>query len=445
MGHLQQRLTLAATCAWLCLLAAVQRAGAGVAYYGTAAQAQQLLPGSASVVLVPQGSTANLASVSSAVPVVYVGGAPGNGLSAVLLRDGADGSNPGGGSGGGAGGGVGSGFVDTILSWFPHIPIINPAPPTSPVDGSKPQKVENPVSPPAAAAGGESAAGSAAPAPAQAPAAAPARLEDLDEGLPPAEQPQQPGLSPLPLPLSPLAPRPGQKFVLVGQPQFFGNYDVLRQLGLQNIGTRGLLAGGAALTPAALLPPRHLGGKPAPEKLQQRQPADAAPAVPEAAAPAAADSSDSGFQRYSQQGALLSQRLRDIAASSGDSTASDESGSSEEKPTESEDAEQVVGADPPGPSVAQVKPQALALAGPGGVAAAAPMGTALVGPGGLAVAAPAATAIAGPAGGTPPIGIVPASQAYKQYLEAQKVVENHRKQQQQQQQNRRPAFIAYNA
>lgn len=44
----------------------------------------------------------------------------------------------------------------------------------------------------------------------------------------------------------------------------------------------------------------------------------------------------------------------------------------------------------------QVKPQAIALAGPGGVAAAAPVGTALVGPGGMALSAPSATAVAGP-------------------------------------------------
>ncbi|XP_065347613.1 uncharacterized protein LOC135944524 [Cloeon dipterum] len=55
-----------------------------------------------------------------------------------------------------------------------------------------------------------------------------------------------------------------------------------------------------------------------------------------------------------------------------------------------------------GPSVASVKPAAIALAGPGGVASAAPVGTAVVGPGGLAVAAPSATAVAGPTSGVPP-------------------------------------------
>lgn len=50
------------------------------------------------------------------------------------------------------------------------------------------------------------------------------------------------------------------------------------------------------------------------------------------------------------------------------------------------------------PSVAQSKPSAIALAGPGGVAQASPVGTALVGPGGLAISAPSGTAVAGPAG-----------------------------------------------
>lgn len=43
----------------------------------------------------------------------------------------------------------------------------------------------------------------------------------------------------------------------------------------------------------------------------------------------------------------------------------------------------------------QSKPQAIALAGAGGVAQAAPVATAVVGKEGLAIAAPSATAIAG--------------------------------------------------
>lgn len=79
------------------------------------------------------------------------------------------------------------------------------------------------------------------PQPVETPETAPAKLEDLDEGI--------------------QSPKPGQKFVLLGQPQFFGNYgnyDLLRRLGVQNIGTGGgVLVGG---TP-------HLGGKPQPEKV----------------------------------------------------------------------------------------------------------------------------------------------------------------------------------
>ncbi|KAK3926255.1 Nucleoside triphosphate pyrophosphatase [Frankliniella fusca] len=76
--------------------------------------------------------------------------------------------------------------------------------------------------------------------------------------------------------------------------------------------------------------------------------------------------------------------------------------------------------------VIRVKPQAIALAGPGGVAAASPMGTALVGPGGMALAAPSATAVAGPAGGTPPIAVPSANtaahnaDAYRKWLSKNK-------------------------
>lgn len=51
---------------------------------------------------------------------------------------------------------------------------------------------------------------------------------------------------------------------------------------------------------------------------------------------------------------------------------------------------------PTEPSISQAQPGAIALAGPGGVAAAAPRATALVGDGGLAVSSPQATAVAGP-------------------------------------------------
>lgn len=48
------------------------------------------------------------------------------------------------------------------------------------------------------------------------------------------------------------------------------------------------------------------------------------------------------------------------------------------------------------PSISRSQPTALALAGPGGVAAAAPRGTALTGDKGVSVSSPRATAIAGP-------------------------------------------------
>lgn len=73
-----------------------------------------------------------------------------------------------------------------------------------------------------------------------------------------------------------------------------------------------------------------------------------------------------------------------------------------------------------------MKPQAIALAGVGGVAAAAPVGTALVGPGGMALSAPTATAVAGPAGGTPPIAVPSANtaahnaDAYRKWLSKKK-------------------------
>lgn len=67
-----------------------------------------------------------------------------------------------------------------------------------------------------------------------------------------------------------------------------------------------------------------------------------------------------------------------------------------------------------------MKPHAIALAGPGGVAAAAPVGTALVGPGGMALSAPSATAVAGAGKGTP-VSVSPAAQkAVKTYSLASK-------------------------
>nr|CAD7263877.1 unnamed protein product [Timema shepardi] len=154
-----------------------------------------------------------------------------------------------------------------------------------------------------------------------------ANLEKFDEDEPSSSTPP---------PVS-----PGKKLYLIGQPQFFGNYDALK--------TRGGV-------PSFLLLNQQ-------QKQHQQYPS----------------------ALYGDRDAIVVDAVRAAPASE-----------------ETEESEEV-DSEPAGPSVAQVKPQAIALAGPGGVAAAAPVGTALVGPGGLAVAAPSATAVAGPSGGAPPI------------------------------------------
>nr|ATU83042.1 secreted hypothetical protein [Pristhesancus plagipennis] len=84
-------------------------------------------------------------------------------------------------------------------------------------------------------------------------------------------------------------------------------------------------------------------------------------------------------------------------------TTEKEENETEEQSTTSPDGEQSQ-TEELGPSIAQAKPQAVSVAGPGGVAAAAPVGTAIVGPGGMALSAPQATAVAGtkpkPSGGS---------------------------------------------
>ncbi|KAF6212299.1 hypothetical protein GE061_012821 [Apolygus lucorum] len=81
---------------------------------------------------------------------------------------------------------------------------------------------------------------------------------------------------------------------------------------------------------------------------------------------------------------LLQKNAEAAAAGSSNNTAEGESGEND-----SSSSEEI------GPSIAQAKPQAVSVAGPGGVAAAAPVGTAIVGPGGMALSAPTATAVAG--------------------------------------------------
>jgi len=251
--------------------------------------------------------------------------------------------------------------------------------------------------------------------------------------------------APSPKPAVPLLPAfvpaaPGQRFVVVGQPQFFGNFDALRNHAVQQgLSTNGAVSSFLLLKNQQAIPVVS----DVKEKFQEAS--DSVAEIPGASA--------QEFQRY-LSAAKQQQVQQDVAtvgsaplgyqkvvyvarqpieqnpaASAGEDSASITIEALKGKPHmrkegedgNNEDTEDIE-ANPPGPSVAQVKPQAIALAGPGGVAAAAPIGTALVGPGGLAVAAPSATAVAGPSGGAPP---PPGSQAsaalsspaaYKAYL-----------------------------
>lgn len=251
--------------------------------------------------------------------------------------------------------------------------------------------------------------------------------------------------TPSPKPAVPVLPAfvpaaPGQRFVVVGQPQFFGNFDALRNHAVQ----QGLSTNGAV---SSFLLLKNQQGIPLVSKANAKfqQAGNSVVEVP--------GTSALEFQRY-LSAAKQQQEQQDVAsvgsaplgyqkvvyvarqppehnpaASSGEDSASITIDAVKGKPHvrkegedgTNEDTENVE-ANPPGPSVAQVKPQAIALAGPGGVAAAAPVGTALVGPGGLAVAAPSATAVAGPSGGAPPPPGAQASAAlsspaaYKAYL-----------------------------
>ncbi|KAK6641843.1 hypothetical protein RUM44_013561 [Polyplax serrata] len=90
-----------------------------------------------------------------------------------------------------------------------------------------------------------------------------------------------------------------------------------------------------------------------------------------------------------------------FAESSQNTKNTDEASENKEKETEESKESEEEGegdeedSEEESPSIAQSKPSAIALAGPGGVAQASPVATALVGPGGLAVSAPSGTAIAG--------------------------------------------------
>jgi hypothetical protein len=256
-----------------------------------------------------------------------------------------------------------------------------------------------------------------------------ASLEEFDEDVP-SSKPAAPNVPTL-------IPVPGQRFVVVGQPQFFGNFDALRNHAVQQgLGTNGAVSSFLLLKNQQVIPLASAANG----KLQEE--AD----NPEAQVPGVSALEFQKFlsvakQQQPQQDIFGSVPLgyrnvvyvarqppqQNPAASLAEDSASITVDALKTKShvrkegEEADDAEDVE-ANPPGPSVAQVKPQAIALAGPGGVAAAAPIGTALVGPGGLAVAAPSATAVAGPSGGAPPPAESHASAAlsspaaYKAYL-----------------------------
>lgn len=258
-----------------------------------------------------------------------------------------------------------------------------------------------------------------------------ASLEKFDEDVP-SSKPATPAVPTL-------IPVPGQRFVVVGQPQFFGNFDALRNHAVQQgLGTNGAVSSFLLLKNQQVTPlTSAVNGK------LQEEAGNSVAQIPGASAlefqrylsavkqqQAQQDSTNAGSAPLGYQNVVYVARQppqHNPAASSAEDSASITVEALKIRPHvrkegEGADDSEDVEANPSGPSVAQVKPQAIALAGPGGVAAAAPRGTALVGPGGLAVAAPSATAVAGPSGGAPPPPGAQASAAlsspaaYKAYL-----------------------------
>jgi hypothetical protein len=259
-----------------------------------------------------------------------------------------------------------------------------------------------------------------------------AALEKFDEDVP-NPKPASPALPAF-------VPAPGQRFVVVGQPQFFGNFDALRNHAVQQgLTTNGAVSSFLLLKNQQIIPLASAANG----KLQEE--AGNSVQVPGASAlefqrylnaanqqPAQQDVTNVGSAPVGYQNVVYVARQppqQNPAVSSADDSASITIEALKAKPHVRKENEEATDADTedveanqPGPSVAQVKPQAIALAGPGGVAAAAPIGTALVGPGGLAVAAPSATAVAGPSGGAPPppgahaSGALSSPAAYKAYL-----------------------------
>lgn len=250
--------------------------------------------------------------------------------------------------------------------------------------------------------------------------------------------------APSPKPAVPVLPAfvpatPGQRFVVVGQPQFFGNFDALRNHAVQQgLSTNGAVSSFLLLRNQQVIPlVSEVKGKfpeageseadvPGASALEFQRYLSAAKQQQVQQDVATVGSAPLGYQKVVY---VARQPPEQNPVASAEDSASITIEALKGKPHmrkegeagNNEDTEDIE-ANPPGPSVAQVKPQAIALAGPGGVAAAAPIGTALVGPGGLAVAAPSATAVAGPSGGAPPPPGAQASAAlsspaaYKAYL-----------------------------
>lgn len=193
----------------------------------------------------------------------------------------------------------------------------------------------------------------------------------------------------------------GQRYVVVQQPQFFGHYAALQKANPANLAT----ASNGAVSSFLFLRNDQ-------QQHQQQQQVAEEPIV-------TADGPGSAALAY-QRLLVLSKKKEAAEAASGAVTVDAKepaSNSTAENSNSNEESENVDAGEEEGPSIAQAKPQAISLAGPGGVAAAAPVGTALVGPGGMALSAPSATAVAGPSAGSP-ISIAPANKAAKTYFHA---------------------------
>ncbi|XP_075232594.1 uncharacterized protein LOC142330984 isoform X1 [Lycorma delicatula] len=328
-----------------------------------AVQPSRLVSPAPSALRYPAPTTA-VAAGNGQYVVVYPGGTVPGGSVVLVGRQG---------EGEGEGEGEGSGWTDFFgqigeyFSW-PFSPSVPVTPGESPAEG----------------AGAGASAGSA-PVP-----VAPAKPEKVE-----ATNENQPEVEKLPENAIPQA----QRLLVVGQPQFFGHFAALQKANPANLPS----AANGAVSSFLLLRNGNAQQIAEDPVLQADGPGSAALA----------------YQRL----LVLSkkQQKEKEAAEAGSVTVDVKEGSlnssvesSSTSPSSNEESENV-DADEEGPSIAQAKPQAISLAGRGGVAAAAPVGTAVVGPGGMALSAPSATAVAGPTAGTP-ISIAPANKAAKTYF-----------------------------